>query len=233
MYEPALEDGTINKARAEGEVLYLEQWKTWADERRKRQDFAQYPLFSLGAPLADEVAEIARDIPSNPVIILDVMSPPITSVGTKMDGRNIHVIPISPYADEFNGYLQKAGIKAPVPVIKISPENLVKSFGAKSIDIVHCREAIEYVKNPVVVITEMLSVMKDSGAIFLSHQVNKASEENFNMLAQWNCVEKGGQFIIWNSWYKFNITRMFAGVYEVQAKSYIDFVEVIIKSKPA
>lgn len=233
LYEPALEDGTINKARLEGEKLYLEQWRAWAEERRNRQDFTQYPLFSLGAPLADEVAEIARNIPANPIIILDVLSPPITSVGTKMDGRNIHVIPISPYADEFNFALQKAGIKPPVPVIKILPENLVKTFGAKSIDIVHCREALEYTKNPVVVLTEMLSVMKDSGAIFLSHQVNKASEENFNSLAQWNCVEKGGQFIIWNSWYKFNITRMFAGVYEVQAKSYIDFVEVIIKRKPA
>ena len=230
-YEPALEDGTIENARADGEKLYLKTWREWAQGHKNRQDLSQYPLFSLGAPLADEVADVASSIPRNTITIVDVMSPPITSVGTRMDGKVLRVVPISPYANEFNLALQQAGIKPPVPVVKIDPENLVLGFGPRSVDILHCREAIEYTKNPVVVIMEMLNVMKDDGAIFLSHQVNKASEENFATLAQWNCVEKGGQFIIWNSWYKFNITRMLAGVYDVEAKSYFDFVEVVIRKK--
>ena len=231
MYEPALDDGTIDEARQEGERLYLKTWRDWAQGHKNRQDFSEFPLFSLGAPLADEVADIARSIPGTVLTIVDVMSPPITSVGTKMDGKQLRVVPISPYANEFNLALQQAKIKPPVPVVKIEPENLVHGFGPRSIDLIHCREALEYTKNPVVVIMEMLSIMKDEGAIFLSHQVNKASEENFATLAQWNCVEKGGQFIIWNSWYKFNITRMLAGIYEVEAKSYFDFVEVVIRKK--
>lgn len=231
MYEQALDDGTIDKARAAGEKLYLQSWRSWAQERKAKQDFRQYPLFSEGAPLADEVADIAKSFSYSPIVIVDVMSPPVTSVGTDFNGRPVQVIPITPYANEFNLALQQAGIRPPVPVIKAEAEQLVKTFGPKTIDIVHCREAIEFTKNPVMVIMEMLGIMKDNGAVFLSHQVNKASEENFNTLAQWNCVEKGGQFIIWNSWYKFNISRMLAGAYDVEAKSYFDFVEVVIRRK--
>lgn len=231
MYEQALDDGTIDKARESGEKKYLQTWRAWAQERKAKQDFKNYPLFSPGAPLADEVADIAKSFSYSPLVILDVMSPPLTSVGTQFEGRPVQVIATSPYANEFNLALQQAGIRPPVQVVKVMPEQLLKAFGPKSIDIVHCREAIEYTKNPVIVLMEMLAVAKDDGAVFLSHQVNKASEENFNTLAQWNCVEKGGQFIIWNSWYKFNITRMLAGAYDVEAKSYFDFVEVVIRRK--
>ncbi len=46
-YEPALEDGTIDNARSDGEKLYLKTWREWAQGHKNRQDFSQFPpIFS-------------------------------------------------------------------------------------------------------------------------------------------------------------------------------------------
>lgn len=130
--------------------------------------------------------------------ILDVGAGPISKVGKIYDGNKVELVAIDPVAVRYAKILNNLNLK---PIVSTQPgygEKLTKQFLLNSFDLIHARNCIDHTKNPILVITEALAVLKPGGYFYLNHYINEGEAADYYGLHQWNFFEENNMFYVSN-----------------------------------
>lgn len=169
-------------------------------------------------------------------LIVDVGAGPLTTVGKQADGRRPTVVACDPLMSRYLELLGKRGITPLTQSHEAFAEDLSSHFAANSVDLVCCSNALDHSYDPLRGLEEMLCVARPGGAVFLSHAVNEAENENYGGFHQWNFDSQDGDFIVWNRNRTINLTDYFRGIakVEVQHEDGSRWIEVsMVKSDAA
>jgi SAM-dependent methyltransferase len=193
------------------EVAYWEEWLTTPEAQR---------LLDPDVPLDDDlVADVVASMPESNISILDVGAGPITPLGRTFPGKHIEVIATDALAKEYDAVLEKASISPPVRTQLVDAERLVETFSAGSMDIAHCRNALDHCYDPVLALDNMLAVVRPGGYVLLNHFINEGASQGYLGLHQWNLMERDGSFVIWNAERDENISERFAGQATIECRA--------------
>jgi ubiquinone/menaquinone biosynthesis C-methylase UbiE len=123
------------------------------------------------------------------VEILDVGAGPLTIVGKKWPGREVHITPLDPNVDGYDGLLAKHGIVPPCRTVFGLAEEL--DFPEHSFDLVHARNSVDHSKDALQAIREMVRVVKKGCFVCLNHKVSEGRLEKYAEYHQWNLIAGG------------------------------------------
>ncbi len=173
----------------------------WPDDLRQRL-IPEQPLQEyIRSFIPDNIMDIS---------ILDVGAGPLTYLGKKWNGKNIHITAVDPLADEYNKILFKYHITPLLKTEKLAAEQLTDRFTENSFDFVYSRNAIDHSHDPEKAIAEMIKVVKPNCYVFMEHKINEAEQENYQGLHQWNFCLAGGEFMITSRKKSVNISAKYA-----------------------
>jgi SAM-dependent methyltransferase len=193
------------------EVAYWKEWLTTPEAQR---------LLDPDVPLDDDlVMGVVASMPDRSVSILDVGAGPITPLGRRFAGKQIEVIATDALAKEYDAVLEQASIRPPVRTQLVEAERLAETFPAGSIDIAHCRNALDHCYDPVLALDNMLAVVRPGGYVLLNHFINEGSSQGYLGLHQWNLTERDGSFVIWNAERDENISERFTGHATIECRT--------------
>lgn len=135
--------------------------------------------------------------PGSAITLLDVGAGPLTAVGKRWDGKAVDVKAIDPLALEYDKLLLKHAINPPIRTSMGMAEDVTTLFSENTFDIVHARNCLDHGIDPFRAVSEMLSVAKPGGFVYLKHHPNEAINEEWRGLHQWNfSMNPDGKFII-------------------------------------
>lgn len=204
------------------------QLASWATGLSSEVNFWEQWIATSGGQWPDEYAarmsgkrqfDVNLDNQYIPHIkVLDVGAGPVSSLGSVRANGSISVVAIDPLAAYYQALLAAAGVTPPVRTQTGFAEDLSAQFDLGHFDVVHCQNALDHSFDPLRAIYEMLHVCKLSGLIVLSHNQNEALNENYVGLHQWNITCEGGNLIIWNPEYTYNVSDLLADVADIDVK---------------
>ena len=128
---------------------------------------------------------------SNGSRILDVGSGPFSTIGTEADITLCDIL-----AYEYYAMMKRRDIEPVIPVEKQDMANM--TYPDESFDLVHCRNALDHMKDPRAALREMARVCKPWGRIHLRHYPNVGESNNYAGSHYWNLVVFEGDCNIWN-----------------------------------
>jgi SAM-dependent methyltransferase len=126
------------------------------------------------------------EAPADRVEILDVGAGPMTFLGHKWPGCEIHITAIDPNAAEYDRILAKLGITPPCRTKFGYVEDLASVVPMSFFDLVHARNCIDHSKDPVRAIDEMVHAVKPGGCVFLNHYISEGRRNDYGGPHQWN-----------------------------------------------
>ena len=180
-------------AGTDHELTFWSHWLSreggeWSEDFRRRMD--------PDAPLAFDGRWV--QMPSSGEFhVLDVGSGPVTGVGKKAPGLDVHVMAVDPLADDYNRILDRLGLVPPVRTSPGDAENLLEAVGDRRFDIVICSNALDHCYDPMRALAQMIAVTKPGGDILLYHVENEGQAENYEGFHSWNFTAEDGRFLIW------------------------------------
>jgi len=130
------------------------------------------------------------------VIVADLGSGPIPTIGTVCNDCRVVLVASDLLAEKFKWMLEEAGIVPVTPVEEQDMEHL--TYGNDAIDIVHCVNALDHVKDAPRALSEMVRVCKHGGAIYLKHFPNEGDRKNYCGFHCWNIEQFEDDCRIWN-----------------------------------
>jgi SAM-dependent methyltransferase len=192
------------------EVAFWERWMTRNQaELRSR----------LNSELAhDVVAECLIRIEEPEVAIIDVGSGPLTTLGTRFDGKRIRLTAVDPLAREYESVLERAKIEPPVPAIPCSGEELPERFDPESFDIAFSENALDHVVDPIRIVRNMVGLIRPGRYVVLDHQRNEAEHAAYGQLHQWNFDERDGRCVLWRGEREHDLERELSGIVSVECR---------------
>ena len=150
------------------------------------------------APMRDPlVGSLISRIPADIISILDVGAGPLTALGKTYPGKALSITATDPLATDYLRIMREAGIEPPVPPVACRGEDLTRHFAPGTFDIAFARNALDHSVDPVRVITNMVSLVKDGRFVVLRHRRQEGRGENYWGLHQWNFDADDGQFLVW------------------------------------
>lgn len=147
-------------------------------------------------PLQPYLIELLDNPPGSRVEILDVGSGPLSFLGKKWEGRELHITAIDPNAGSYDALLLKYGIDPPVRARPGYAEELTSVVPASAFDLVHARNCIDHSKDPLRAIAEMVRAVKPGCYVFLNHKICEGRSELYTGPHQWNFFPEDGHFFI-------------------------------------
>ena len=171
--------------------------------KNNKEQLSKY--FDKNMLLQKDLAELLDDLNINNPKILDVGAGPISKVGKVYNGNHIQLEPIDPLANKYKKILKDNNLIPPVFTKPGYGEYLSKLYNKNTFDLVHARNSLDYTKNPMAIINEMLTVVKQDHYIYLNHYLNEGENANYYGLHQWNFSVNNGDFIIKNKNNSINI----------------------------
>jgi SAM-dependent methyltransferase len=162
------------------------------------------------------------------VKILDVGSGGLSTVGRTAPGHLIELVAVDALADEINAICADLKIAQPSPPIFGEAELLADQFGCNAFDIVHCRNALDHVYDPVAALQAMLDVAKRGGYVYLYHRMNEGRRSCYNGLHQWNFTYAENDVAINGFEGTFTLGKILKGK-TYRFYQWGEFIEVIIK----
>lgn len=149
------------------------------------------------------------------VQVLDVGAGPITKVGKIMEGRQVIIKSVDYLAHAYNIMLKDLGIISPVMTEFGLAERLSEDNPEDFYDVVVCSSALDHVRDPVKCLSEMLSVCKPGGHLFVSVQRNEGERNNYDGFHNWNFDRaEDGRAVLWNRYARFDLAEMYRGISE-------------------
>ena len=131
--------------------------------------------------------------------ILDIGSGPVSILSRCTSSHNIKLKSVDPLADFYKSILPPNISKYDVNVPdQLEAEHLTENFGADSFDLVHIRNALDHVIDPVKCLEEMFKITKPGGLIVVHGFENEAVWENWVGMHQWNLSIHQNKLIISN-----------------------------------
>lgn len=186
------------------EVSYWESWLAtegldWPWDFVRRLD----PDYPVDDPLvSDHLASVQAPV----VTILDVGAGPLTYLGKRYPGKELRITAVDPLAREYHALLERARIEAPVRTVPCRGEDLLHRFGPGSFDLAYARNALDHSPDPLLIIENMLTVIRPSGAVLLRHWKNEGVVEHYEQLHQWNFDVADGDLILWSRQKRHNLS---------------------------
>ena len=186
------------RARRQTEIDFWADWlvgapgtEQWGWDREERLD----PSTEIRDPLVRE--ELER-LTSDEVSILDVGAGPLTSLGYRYPGRTVTIVPVDPLAGDYDRLLAEAGLDPPIRTIGVAGEELVERFGHRRFDIAYAANSLDHSADPLAIVANMVSVVRDGGVVLLRHKRNEGESARYGGLHQWNFDAVDGRLRLWN-----------------------------------
>jgi SAM-dependent methyltransferase len=148
-----------------------------------------------------EFEELIRDsvpVSRGTLRILDVGCGPLSVLGKKVDGLELDLIGVDPLASEYSQILKTHGIAAPHKTLASTAESLLDLFEPNSFEFVHSRNALDHCEDPIRVIANMLTLVKEHCYIFINICQNEAENAGYTGFHRWNFDIIADQVVIWN-----------------------------------
>jgi len=123
----------------------------WPECRARRSD--------PNRPFQNYLRELIDVAAGAQIRVLDVGAGPLTSIGRKWPGRELHITAVDPLAAEYDDLLRKLDIDPPCRTTFALAEELSAIFTPSSFDLVHSRNAIDHSKDVLKAIEEMIRVV--------------------------------------------------------------------------
>lgn len=159
-----------------------------AEQRRARSDPERI--------LQTYLMKLIHVTPGSRVEILDVGAGPLTFVGPKFPGHELHITPIDPNAADYDRILAKLGISPPFRTKRGFAESLTSVVPVNFFDLVHSRNAIDHSKDPIRAIEQMVQAAKPGCSVFLNHYISEGRRNNYGGPHQWNLFPRDRRFLI-------------------------------------
>ena len=164
----------------------------WQSDREARLDSET----EIRDPLVRE--ELDRN-PADEISILDVGAGPVTWLGYRYPGKTLTIVPVDPLAEEYDDLLRDAGLEPPIRTMPVAGEDLVEHFGSRRFDIAYATNALDHSADPLLIISNMVSVVRPGGVVFLRHKRNEGESASYGGLHQWNFDVIGERLVLWSS----------------------------------
>jgi len=190
------------RAREIEEIGPAQRWQ------EVQQDEIEYWEKLLGSDQAQRAARTNPDRPFQPYLmklienpgarveILDVGAGPMTFLGHKWPGCEVHITAIDPNAAEYDRILAKLAITPPCRTKVGYVEDLGNVVSMSYFDLVHARNCIDHSKDPVKAIDEMVRAVKPGGCVFLNHYISEGRRNEYGGPHQWNLFPRAGRFYV-------------------------------------
>lgn len=189
-------DDVSDDKRAAGVVDEMAFWRTFVHDK----EFA--PFFGPGPNrhLQPEVDQIIKDIAaaqSRPIHVLDLGSGVASILSHNFDKERVIVTAGDPLANQYAELMRDHPMRGRyVAPVEAEGERLAATFGAHAFDIVHIRNALDHVANPLMTLYSMVTVLRPGGYIMVHGFENEASNAHWVGFHQWNLSITNGRFVI-------------------------------------
>ena len=160
------------------------------------------------APIRGFYAELIDKIDREVIDILDVGSGPLTTIGKKYPGKQIHLTAVDPLADAYNQMLAEMSIDPPVKPLPIIGEELSSSYPSPSFDLIMAVNSLDHTEDPIQVIHEMIAVCRTGGIVGLVHHEKEGISQNYRDLHQWNFYLSAEDLMVSGRQYRKNINEV-------------------------
>lgn len=195
----------------------LEFWQHWFETRGDKwpEDFNDRlnPATPIQAWIIDGL-ESKKDIR-----LLDVGAGPMTLLGKKSESANIEIIATDPLAPFYSAIASANNVQRPIETVQAFAEDLSCYYEPNSFDVVHCSNALDHSFDPMRGILQMFLAAKVGGKVVLQHAVDEAENAEYVGFHQWNFTEENGDFIIWNSRNRINVTERLSPYADIATSS--------------
>lgn len=182
-----------------------------------KEEFAE--RLNPDSELDEELGTLASTTAGEVLKVLDVGAGPLSILGKNWKGRRIDLTPVDPLAPQYDEVLAKHGITPPVRTLEGRGEIVAERFPANSFDLVHARNSLDHGLDPFDAVLQMVTVTKPGGWVFLKHQPNEGTNEDWHGLHQWNfSMGEDGSFLIGSRTAQANVTAALAGQAEVRCE---------------
>lgn len=197
--------GSRDARRREREISKIGPTQRW---QGLQQDEIRFWEDLLGSDQAQRAARMNPERPFQPYLmklieapagrveVLDVGAGPMTFLGHKWPGCEIHITAIDPNAAEYDRILAKLGITPPCRTKFGYVEELASVVPMSFFDLVHGRNCIDHSKDPVKAIDDMVQAVKPRGCVFLNHYISEGRRNGYGGPHQWNLFPRNGRFYV-------------------------------------
>ena len=155
---------------------------------------------------------------------------PCTSLGYNALNYDLELVCTDYHAELFEQILNENEIDVPVKTSFADALDLRTAYQATPFDIVHSRNALDHVLDPVIALEEMLAVTSPGGFVYLSGHTNEGESEFYHGFHQWNFVVEDGDLIIWRPFERYSVSELFDGlISEIIAQGESEYAVAIYK----
>ena len=151
--------------------------------------------FNKPGMLPDYFASMIGDKES--VRIAEVGCALVNTIGDSWPGTEVEIVCSDAFADDFNALWEKNNMKPIHPIRYADVHDL--PYAAESFDIVHCRNVLDHVEDPIRAIGEMKRV--SSEWVYLAHAIDQM--DRFGGHHLWNCRYENGECVFYGKEYSF------------------------------
>ncbi|HYF45822.1 MAG TPA: methyltransferase domain-containing protein [Acidimicrobiales bacterium] len=160
----------------------------WPEEFADRVD----PQRELTGPVAD----LVRDVPYDPVRVLDVGSGPLSAFAGAVPGRAVELVAVDPLADRYAALCARHGVPTHVRPTVARVEALTDVLPLAQFDVVVARNALDHSDDPVRGVTEMLAVTRPGGWLYLEHAEREGQNRRYRGLHHWDLWAEDGRPLV-------------------------------------
>lgn len=170
----------------------------WTEIGANRDGYYSFAIDLIERRKQFEYVEHLSQFDDKDIRVLDVGSGPFTTLGTRWDGRDLHLSLTDPLAPVFGRILQLFRIPWNMDSRASMGERLSETFAPRTFHLVCARNSLDHSVDPLLCIREMLEVAKPGALVLIRHVENEAAGGGYNGLHQWNFTEENGRAVIWN-----------------------------------
>ena len=118
---------------------------------------------------------------------------------------------MDPLADEYDTILTKHGVVPVVRTLKCFGEKLTEFFRANTFDLVFARNSLDHSYDPALIISNMLTVVRQGSFVLLEHHIDEAKRQRYKGLHQWNfSLNENGNLIVESQRGIINVSQRYA-----------------------
>ena len=160
--------------------VYLSAVDVPAFDRERRGGFFPDEII----PCLYELIERSGELPR----LLDVGAGPISQLAWATDEGLAEVVGVDPLADEYAAILERRGCSYPVVPVAGTGEKILEIFGAESMDLVYCGNALDHVENPLLCMRNIEAVLRPGGFMVIVSALREGTHQNWQGLHQHDLV---------------------------------------------
>jgi SAM-dependent methyltransferase len=215
----------------EHELEFWDRWFAtkgldWPDDYRAR----------LGSEtsLQPELVALLQPIPDRELRLLDIGAGPLTTLGKRMEGRQLSIVATDALGDQYAKLFERYGVPAPaVRTIACAGEELADRFPPKHFHLVYAQNSLDHSIDPMRIIRGAVRLARSDGYVVLVHYLREAERETYNGLHQWNFELRDGKALLWRPGTRYELAGELAEAASVTASLPVEGrVRIVIRPKP-